>query len=108
MPTFIIRLNVDNETGGTVRFVGEYVIRLNDGTSVKYGSYRCSKPIVSEAPEGAAEFSEQACTGERSTPLSVPDALTLAQGATLVSARMIFEGDIESPLYTPDGALAPT
>ena len=108
MPTFIIRLSVDNQTGNTVRFVGEFVIGLNDGTSVRYGSYRCSRPIVIEAPEGANEFTTQACSGERSTPLALPDALSLAQGATLVSARLIFEGDIEGPLYTPDGALAPT
>ena len=61
-----------------------------------------------QAPEGVAEFRTQACSGERATRLSVPDALALAQGATLVRARLIFEGDVTTPWFTPDGAVAPT
>ena len=108
MPTFIIRLDLDNQTGKSVQFVGDFVVRLADGSEVAYGSYRCSKVAVVEAPEGTAATTMQACADERATPLTPAEALTLAQGATLVRARLIFEGDVTSPWYTPDGSLAPT
>src|SRR5207302_10148722 len=98
----------DNRTGNAMRFDGEYIVQLNDGSNVTYRAYRCSKPIVIEAPEGLAEVNTQGCTGERATPLTVPDALSLAQNATLVRARLIFEGDITTPWYSADGSLAPT
>src|SRR5437868_7682915 len=38
MPTFIFRLQVDNQTGNAVRFVGEFIVQLTDGSNVTYGS----------------------------------------------------------------------
>ncbi len=108
MPTFIVHMILDNQTGNAARFVGEFVIRLANGTEVTYGSYQCSKVIVIEAPEGAADVTTQACAGDRGTPIAVPDALSLAQGATLVRERLIFEGDVATPWYTPSGSPAET
>ena len=108
MPTFIMHMILDNQTGSPVRFVGEFVIRLANGAEVTYGSYRCSRVIAVEAPMGGADVTMQACTGDRGTPIAVPDAISLAQGAALVRARLIFEGDVSGPWYTPSGELAET
>ena len=108
MPTFIVHMILDNQTGNAARFVGEFVIRLGNGTEVTYGSYRCSKVIAVEAPTGSADVTMQACAGDRGTPIALPDAISLAQGAALVRARLVFEGDVTGPWYTPSGELTDT